>query len=479
MKKNIDWITPGGMHLSGQAGAEESEPCLLAMADGRGLLGQLLSFCAGQSKLLFQSNNANDPCVVAYSDMRWLRLLTPVSLQPSRGATAYSEKEWDALLKTAEIHFTGDDNIVGQAAALVREDAGWFFFLAKECGEAFRYFIPHHAVDQVLLDGEEQIQPPSQTQAAPAQRVMGNKRLADLFAATPDKYPYALEASYGRILERIMSLWDDPIALQVLFEDLMVDKRGGRQGFPSPVTNDIYRLSVMYDSLRESAQELDPWAMEKARNELEQQGHAFSPQHFHRMVERNESAAVALFLQAGMAVDTPGEAGWTPLMVACFNGNEAIAETLLQRGANPNLSDKNGYAPLHWAAFNGFARVTRALLAQRVAVDVTNHHGWTPLMQASARGHLEVVKMLLEAGARAGHADLEGWTALHKAVANRHQAVVKCLLAAGARPDAEHSSGVTPLTLALSKGDEEMVKCLREGARQGGAISNRGDLTLE
>lgn len=473
MKKNIDWITPGGMHLSGQAEAKESEPCLLAMADGRGLLGQLLSFRVAQSRLLFQSNNANEPYVVPYSEMRWLRLLTPVSLQPGKGATAYSEKEWDALLKTAEIHFAGGDNIVGQAAALVREDAGWFLFLARECGEAFRYFIPHHAVEQILLDGEEQIQ------VAPAQRVMGNKRLADLLAATPDKYPYALEASYGRILGRIMSLWDDPIALQMLFEDLMVDKRGDRQGFPTAVANDIYRLSMMYDSLRESEQEIDPWASEQARRELEQQGHAFSPQHFHRMVERNEPAAVALYLQAGMAVDTPGEAGWTPLMVACFNGNEAIAETLLRHGANPNLSDKNGYAPLHWAAFNGFSRVTRALLAQRVAVDVSNHHGWTPLMQASARGHLDVVRMLLDAGARVGHADLEGWTALHKAVANRHVAMVECLLAAGARADAEHRSGATPLTLALNKDDEEMVACLRKGAGQGGAISNRGGLTLE
>lgn len=476
MSKGVGWITPGGMRLSGQAGAAESEPCLLVMGDGRGLLGQLMAFRPDKSKLLFQSNSAQEPHVVAYGDIRWLRLLTPVSLQPSGIIPAFPEDEWDRLLKDTEICFAGGDNIAGQAVALVRADAGWFFFLAKGYGEAFRYFIPHHAVEQVLLDGEEQNQPP---QAAPAQRVMGNQRLAALFAANPEKYPYALEASYGRVLDRIMKLWDDPIGLQLLFEDLMVDKRGGRQGFPSAVANDIYRLSVMYDSLRESEQELDPWAREKARKELEQLGHVFSPQHFHRMVERNEASAVGLYLQAGMAVDTPGEAGWTPLMVACFNGNEAIAETLLQRGADPHLTDRNGYAPLHWAAFNGFARVTRALLGRRVAVAVTNHHGWTPLMQAAARGHLEVVRLLLEAGARAGHADLEGWTALHKAVANRHVPVVECLLAAGARVDAAHQSGVTPLTLALSKGDEQLAAMLRDSARRTDANSRLGALTFE
>lgn len=477
MNKGVSWITPGGMRLSGQAGAAESEPCLLVLSDGRGLLGQLLSFRPDKSKLLFLSNSAQDPHVVAYGDIRWLRLLTPVSLQPAGNLPAFPEDEWDLLLKKAEIRFNGGDQITGQAVALVREDTGWFFFLAKAHGEAFRYFIPHHAIEQVLLDGEEQAQAPHH--AAPAQRVMGNERLAGLFAANPDKYPYALEASYGRILDRIMNLWDDPIALQPLFEDLMVDKRGGRQGFPSAVANDIYRLSVMYDSLREKEQELDPWAREQARKELEQQGHVFSPQHFHQMVERNQAGAVALYLQAGMAVDTPGEAGWTPLMVACFNGNEAIAETLLQRGADPHRTDKNGYAPLHWAAFNGFARVTRALLGRRVAVDVTNHHGWTPLMQAAARGHLEVVRLLLDAGARVGHADLEGWTALHKAVANRHAAVVERLLAAGARTDAEHQSGVTPLTLALSKGDEALATMLRDGAKQADKDSSPGTLTLE
>jgi hypothetical protein len=450
---SVTWATPGGMHILEQTDPIVGEPCLLVLEGGPRQLGQLLQFDPQESHFLFRGNRDPGSVEVAISSVLWMRLLRPVHLLKSQSLTPFTDAEWRCLLKPVAIHFEAAEALVGEAAALFQNQKGWFFFLVKDTGQVYRYFIPHDGIERILLNGEAQQRFDS---ATPIRGKMKNPRLADILCDSPEKYPYALEARFERILDRIMTLWNDSSALQSYFEELMVDKRGERQGFPQDVARDIFTLSGIYDELSRRSQVVDPWAAERAKGDLDHQGHAFTPQHFHHVVERNNYTATLLYLDAGMAVDTPGEVGWTPLLVASFNGNEAIAELLLQRGADPYALDAAGHTPLHWAAFNGFARVTRLLIGKRVNVDAANRYGWTPLLQAAARGHTEVVGMLLEAGADANLADQEGWSPLHKAVVNRHDDVVDLLLARGANVRAVHKSGVTPLQLAADKGYVEL-----------------------
>ena len=52
-------------------------------------------------------------------------------------------------------------------------------------------------------------------------------------------------------------LWDDPNSARRYLEDLLVDKRGNRQGFPLDVLRELLVLRNYYDDLHpESAQ---PW----------------------------------------------------------------------------------------------------------------------------------------------------------------------------------------------------------------------------
>lgn len=460
MSQSIVWMTPGGMFIPENASLVEGEACLLALKGGRSQLGQLMHFDPQLSVIWVSTKQQPEPIELSHSYVQWMRLLQPVRLFKAGTQKPFTEDEWQKLLKPVDIRFKSGDVLTGEAPALLQTDKGWFFFLVKQTAEVYRYFIPHRGVEEVLLNGVVQAR---FDKPATVVREMKNPRLADILKDKPEKYPYALETLYPRVLTRIMDLWDTPPALQECFEELMVDKRGGRQGFPKEVAHDIFVLSAIYDDyLNRPPEGVDPWASEAAKKDLEEQGYEFSTQRFHNVVERNNYDAAALYLQAGMAVDTPGEHGWTPLMVASFNGNEAIAELLLERGANAFFVEAAGYTPLHWAAFNGFLRVTQILIGKRVPVNAANRYGWTPLLQASAQGHLQVCEMLIAAGALVTAADGEGWTPLHKAVANGHAAIVELLLKHGADVRASHKSGMTPIKLAHQKGHPAIYERLMQ-----------------
>ena len=56
----------------------------------------------------------------------------------------------------------------------------------------------------------------------------------------PDVRPNALLAKFPRIANLIAALWRDPNSLRRYIDDLLVDKRGNRQGFPL----DILRRAI-------------------------------------------------------------------------------------------------------------------------------------------------------------------------------------------------------------------------------------------
>jgi hypothetical protein len=57
-----------------------------------------------------------------------------------------------------------------------------------------------------------------------------------------DERPGALLRKYPRIANRLALCWDDPALLDRVFDDLLVDRRGGRRGFPPDVQADLLRL---------------------------------------------------------------------------------------------------------------------------------------------------------------------------------------------------------------------------------------------
>ena len=66
----------------------------------------------------------------------------------------------------------------------------------------------------------------------------------------PRRRPYRLCTSYPRVANRIAWAWpNEQVAAQVL-NDLMVDSRGGRRGFPHWITRELRRLQEFNEQHR-------------------------------------------------------------------------------------------------------------------------------------------------------------------------------------------------------------------------------------
>ena len=68
------------------------------------------------------------------------------------------------------------------------------------------------------------------------------------FEGAEGKYPRNLEESYPRILEKIIMLWGSP-EIDDCLNDLLIDTRGGRAGFPAEVMAEIFNLQNLHDRL--------------------------------------------------------------------------------------------------------------------------------------------------------------------------------------------------------------------------------------
>ncbi|MCP3020442.1 hypothetical protein [Cupriavidus basilensis] len=58
----------------------------------------------------------------------------------------------------------------------------------------------------------------------------------------PQARPLELCRSYPRIGNQLAALWADPAALSDFLADLLIDKRGGRQGFPGGIALELSQL---------------------------------------------------------------------------------------------------------------------------------------------------------------------------------------------------------------------------------------------
>lgn len=61
--------------------------------------------------------------------------------------------------------------------------------------------------------------------------------------------PKQLALRYARLANRLAQVWKDQPRCERLLDELMIDKRGGRKGFPLPVVNEVATLRKHYSKL--------------------------------------------------------------------------------------------------------------------------------------------------------------------------------------------------------------------------------------
>jgi hypothetical protein len=88
--------------------------------------------------------------------------------------------------------------------------------------------------------------------------------LAKTWAASlpPRVRPVNLLELYPRVANRVALCWSDAVLMASLFEDLLMDKRGGRKGFPPLVATELKRLQQHHQNTTGSgsSKSHDPWA---------------------------------------------------------------------------------------------------------------------------------------------------------------------------------------------------------------------------
>ena len=61
--------------------------------------------------------------------------------------------------------------------------------------------------------------------------------------------PIELMRSYARIANVMATIWNEPDAMSEYFDELLVDRRGNRKGFPPDVTGELLKLRAYYVDL--------------------------------------------------------------------------------------------------------------------------------------------------------------------------------------------------------------------------------------
>ncbi|MCU0927940.1 MAG: ankyrin repeat domain-containing protein [Burkholderiaceae bacterium] len=122
-----------------------------------------------------------------------------------------------------------------------------------------------------------------------------------------------------------------------------------------------------------------------------------------KAIRAGDAQAVAR-LASPESVNTPGDGGVTPLMLAAGLGKRAVVEALLAAGADVRAADERGYTALFHGCYSadedrGYADVVEALLAAGADKEAAIGFGVRPLMYAAGNGEAGVVEVLLKAGA--------------------------------------------------------------------------------
>lgn len=105
-------------------------------------------------------------------------------------------------------------------------------------------------------------------------------------------------------------------------------------------------------------------------------------------------------LKTGADINAYDDRGFTPLILAAYNGQLATVEALINKGADACRPDRDqGNTAQMAVAFKGEDGIAARLLKAGCNVNARNHAGQTALMMASLFNRQAQVDMLLAAGA--------------------------------------------------------------------------------
>ncbi|HET9227298.1 MAG TPA: ankyrin repeat domain-containing protein [Thermoanaerobaculia bacterium] len=173
-----------------------------------------------------------------------------------------------------------------------------------------------------------------------------------------------------------------------------------------------------------------------AREKLQKDGIAFTPEAFLQKVAEGDASRAALFVEAGMEPSVKDGMNRTALWIATEQKQLAVLKALLAAGVAPNAQNapamEYGKSIVFAAVDTGDVEIVRALAEAGADVRAANDYEMPPIAEAARTGNVEMCQVLLKAGADPNAAPA-GFPLIYGPVNENHLEVVRLLLASGAR----------------------------------------------
>lgn len=135
-------------------------------------------------------------------------------------------------------------------------------------------------------------------------------------------------------------------------------------------------------------------------------------------------------LQAGARIGDMDSRGYTPLILASYQGHASATSLLIDRGAWVDQPDaKRGNTALMGVAFKGYGEIAELLLGAGADPNAINHAGQSALMMAALFGHHAIADLLIRRGADLTVRDCAGNSAISVAEAQGNGSMVQQLSA--------------------------------------------------
>jgi ankyrin repeat protein len=150
-------------------------------------------------------------------------------------------------------------------------------------------------------------------------------------------------------------------------------------------------------------------------------------------IPRREGQGAALLEADPELASAYSADGFTPLHLAAYFGQEAMARILLDRGADPDAVSRNpmGLRPLHSASVSQALPIVTLLVDRGADVNAKQHGGWTPLHAAAFNGDLPMARYLIAHRADPKLVSDDGKTPLDVAVEKGHEPLAAWLRSQG------------------------------------------------
>ncbi|XP_048248341.1 serine/threonine-protein phosphatase 6 regulatory ankyrin repeat subunit B-like isoform X2 [Haliotis rufescens] len=177
--------------------------------------------------------------------------------------------------------------------------------------------------------------------------------------------------------------------------------------------------------------------------------------------------AIVQHLVSPSNINTRGNNGRTPVMMAAVHGHQSVFDLLVSKQADLTLVDKYGNIVLIHACSSGNKAIVQHLVSAS-NINTRGYNGGTPVMLAAVQGHQSLFDLLVSKQADLTLVDKSGDSVLHHACLGGNKAIVQHLVSSSNINTRGHN-GQTPVMMAAAQGHQSVFDLL---------VSKQADLTL-